>query len=101
MSQDKEYEVQIEQIECENCLIPKDKDAGICGVVLTGFIDVEKLITVKHNYKEEKLFLEKKLPFYIVLLNLRTQNDFTKPKNLLFRYNCILRYFYIVASTNG
>ncbi|EEM86220.1 hypothetical protein bthur0012_57760 [Bacillus thuringiensis serovar pulsiensis BGSC 4CC1] len=42
-------------------MYPKDKDAGIHGgIALTGFIDVEKLITVKYNHKKrETIFREK------------------------------------------
>ncbi len=80
LSYEKEFEVHVDEIatkiECESCCIPKDKDAGIHGgIALTGFIDVEKLITVKYNHKKEKLFLEKKLPFQIVVLNVGTQHE--------------------------
>lgn len=39
------------------------------GIAVTGFIDVEKLIKVC-GYKTKFYFLEKKLPFSYVLLNL-------------------------------
>lgn len=35
------------------------------GVAITGFVDVEKLISVGHR----KFFIEKKLPFQIVILS--------------------------------
>ncbi|AMR06126.1 hypothetical protein BK742_17195 [Bacillus thuringiensis serovar pingluonsis] len=81
------YEIEVEQIEtkieCESCCISPGEHTGISGgVALTGFIDVEKIITVKNNGCKEKLFLEKKLPFQIVILNLGRQNDnaSVKPK---------------------
>ncbi|KYO66664.1 hypothetical protein [Thermovenabulum gondwanense] len=39
------------------------------GVAVTGFIDVEKIIKIC-GYKTKFFFLEKKLPFSYVLLNL-------------------------------
>ncbi|MGE6618780.1 hypothetical protein [Bacillus mycoides] len=83
MSQEHEYEIHVDQInteiECESCIIPKDEQAGIQGgIALTGFIDVEKIITVKYNHHKKKLFLEKKLPFQIVILNLSAKH--TEPK---------------------
>nr|WP_172688947.1 hypothetical protein [Bacillus thuringiensis] len=81
------YEIEVEQIEtkieCESCCISPGEHTGISGgVALTGFIDVEKIITVKNNGCKEKLFLEKKLPFQIVILNLgkQTDNEQVKPK---------------------
>nr|WP_172688944.1 hypothetical protein [Bacillus thuringiensis] len=81
------YEIEVEQIdttiECESCCIPVDQNAGIYGgIALTGFIDVEKIITVKNNGCKEKLFLEKKLPFQLVVLHLGKQQDSgqAKPK---------------------
>ncbi|OUB21154.1 hypothetical protein BK739_01780 [Bacillus thuringiensis serovar pirenaica] len=82
------FEIEVEQIdtkiECESCCISPGEHTGISGgVALTGFIDVEKIITVKHNGCKEKLFLEKKLPFQIVILNLGKQSDTAsvKPKH--------------------
>lgn len=81
------YEIEVEQIEtkieCESCCISPGEHTGISGgVALTGFIDVEKIITIKNNGCKEKLFLEKKLPFQIVILNLgkQTDNEQAKPK---------------------
>jgi hypothetical protein len=44
------------------------------GFAITGFIDVEKLIKIyKHECCSNVLFLEKKLPFSIVVLTLDTK----------------------------
>jgi len=52
-------------------VLPTDGILG--GTVLTGFIDVEKLIHIKKCGKPVKtLFLEKKLPFSIVILSIDT-----------------------------
>jgi hypothetical protein len=42
------------------------------GTALTGFIDIEKLIHIKNCEKPLTLFLEKKLPFSVVVLSLDT-----------------------------
>lgn len=47
------------------------------GVALTGFIDVEKLIEIKddcHGDDDKTLFLEKKLPFQVLILELENNN---------------------------
>jgi len=44
------------------------------GFAITGFIDVEKLIKInKHECCSKVLFLEKKLPFSVVVLTLDTE----------------------------
>jgi hypothetical protein len=46
------------------------------GFALTGFIDVEDIIKIKCSPWDEKtLFLEKKLPFSIVVFSLDTQKE--------------------------
>ncbi|MEB9684690.1 hypothetical protein BK742_03860 [Bacillus thuringiensis serovar pingluonsis] len=81
MSYEKEFEVHVDEIatkiECESCCILKDKGAGIHGgIALTGFIDVEKLITVKYNHKKEKQFLEKNYIYSLTKIILRRKRCF-------------------------
>ncbi|PGO65608.1 hypothetical protein CN980_23670 [Bacillus cereus] len=58
-------------IECEICSIPCDKNSDIHGgFVLTGMINIENIITIKKQHKKKHLFLEKKLPFQVLIMDL-------------------------------
>lgn len=60
----------------------KRTDGILGGINITGFIDVEKLITIYSGcYKYKTLFLEKKLPFSIVILSLDPPEDHKKPNS--------------------
>ncbi len=56
--------------------IPKS-DSSLGGVVVTGFIDIEKLIELKqkHSRRNRTIFLEKLLPFQILELELEKDCD--------------------------
>ncbi|MFF0825538.1 hypothetical protein ACFYU8_08090 [Brevibacillus sp. NPDC003359] len=82
-----ELEFSSTSITCESCCINANEcsQAGIDGgVVLTGFIDVEKVFDVNTTITtdsssetfKKKVFLEKKLPFQVLFAQLAscTQN---------------------------
>jgi hypothetical protein len=57
-------------VVCTSCILPTtDLIAG--GFALTGFIDVEKVITITPTpTPPQVLFLEKKLPFQILVMGI-------------------------------
>ena len=54
----------------EHCQSIPESEGIEGGVVCTGFLDVEKLIGVHHH----TFFLEKKLPFQIVIITLEDED---------------------------
>ncbi|MED3089641.1 hypothetical protein [Bacillus toyonensis] len=74
-------------IACEVCHIPCDEESGIYGgFVLNGMVNVENIITVKKQHRKKHLFLEKKLPFQILVMDLgeacHDKNSMDQIKNI-------------------
>lgn len=63
-------------IECHR--LPETQDIG-GGVLCTGFFDVEKLIMIKHHddhfTREKVLLMEKKLPFQLLILEVKQEDN--------------------------
>ncbi|MEH7221430.1 hypothetical protein ACWKTS_35575 [Bacillus toyonensis] len=69
-------------IACEVCHIPCDEKSGIYGgFALNGMVNVENIITVKKHQRKKHLFLEKKLPFQILVMDLGEEYHDTNRTN--------------------
>ncbi|MFF0825539.1 hypothetical protein ACFYU8_08085 [Brevibacillus sp. NPDC003359] len=77
----KERKKNVKVVPIETKIIAKSSIISPCdtvgeGVVLTGFIDVEKLIKIRDKCEGERvIFLEKKLPFQILIVELEHCED--------------------------
>jgi hypothetical protein len=72
-------DVEIEQVKTEvttDVVRIPCTDGITGGFALTGFIDIEDIIKIKKcPWNEKTLFLEKKLPFSVVVIGLETGKD--------------------------